>query len=60
MGEEKSRIEEMNSKQEIATAYSERILPYFSKIRVQADALEELLPDSQWPLPKYRELLFIK
>ncbi len=60
MGEEKARIEEMSSKQEIATAYSERILPYFSKIRVLADALEELLPDSQWPLPKYREMLFIK
>lgn len=29
-------------------------------VRTSADALELLVPDSEWPLPKYREMLFIK
>ena len=60
MDEEKDRIARMISSQEIATAYSERVLPYFDKIRQRADSLEEWLPDNRWPLPKYREMLFIK
>ena len=29
-------------------------------VRTSADTLELLVPDSEWPLPKYREMLFIK
>lgn len=29
-------------------------------VRSAADALETMVPDSEWPLPKYREMLFIK
>ena len=29
-------------------------------VRASADLLETLVPDSLWPLPKYREMLFIK
>jgi len=29
-------------------------------VRAAADKLETLVPDSMWPLPKYREMLFIK
>jgi glutamine synthetase len=29
-------------------------------VRVRADALETLVADEYWPLPKYREMLFIK
>ena len=60
MEEEKVRIEAMGSKQEIATAYAERIVPYLNKIREKSDSLEGILPDARWPLPKYREMLFIK
>ena len=34
--------------------------PYFQKIRYHVDKLEQLVDDSIWPLPKFRELLFIK
>ncbi len=30
------------------------------KVRVHADALETEVADEYWPLPKYREMLFIK
>ena len=29
-------------------------------VRSAADTLETLVPDTEWPLPKYREMLFIK
>ena len=43
-----------------ATFIAENITPYFDVIRKHADALESILPDDFWKLPKYRELLFIK
>ena len=30
------------------------------EVRVHADVLEAEIADDQWPLPKYREMLFIK
>jgi glutamine synthetase len=27
-------------------------------VRAASDALELVVPDDQWPLPKYREMLF--
>ena len=36
------------------------IRPLMDAVRVHADALEVELADEQWPLPKYREMLFIK
>jgi glutamine synthetase len=32
----------------------------FDKIRYQIDKLELIVDDGLWPLPKYRELLFIR
>ncbi len=37
----------------------EDILDKMSRIRVTVDVLEKLLPNDSWPLPKYREMLFI-
>jgi glutamine synthetase len=31
-----------------------------NEVRLHADALEAEIADEQWPLPKYREMLFIK
>jgi len=42
-----------------AKAYCERVLPIFDQIRTHADSLELMVDDELWPLPKYRELLFI-
>ena len=39
---------------------NDHVKPYFDAIREHADALEVLVDDSSWKLPKYRELLFIK
>lgn len=52
-----NRISETPDK---AQMYHKDILPYFEKIRYHVDKLELLVDDELWPLPKYRELLFIK
>lgn len=43
-----------------AIAYCDNVQPYFDKIRYHADKLEQMVDDSLWHLPKYRELLFLK
>ncbi len=43
-----------------AVAYRDEVLPCFADIRGHVDKLELLVDDNLWPLPKYRELLFIK
>jgi glutamine synthetase len=45
---------------ERAESYSANVLPYISKIRITVDKLEMLVDDELWPLPKYRELLFLR
>jgi glutamine synthetase len=30
------------------------------KLRTLADQLETMVDDSEWPLPKYREILFLQ
>jgi glutamine synthetase len=37
----------------------DRLIPAMNAVRARADRLETLVDDSLWPLPKYRELLFI-
>ena len=44
---------------ETALAYHYKVKPYFDIIRANADNLEMLVDDKSWPLPKYRELLFL-
>lgn len=39
--------------------YADKVKPYFELIRKQCDKLELLVEDDLWPLPKYRELLFV-
>ena len=43
-----------------AIAYHDTIAPYFDVIRRQIDKLELIVDDALWPLPKYRELLFVR
>jgi len=52
-----NRINDTVQKAEI---YNLEVLPFFEKIRYHVDKLELLVDDELWPLPKYRELLFIK
>jgi glutamine synthetase len=43
-----------------AIAYGDHIIPLMAELRTSADKLEGLVADDQWPLPKYREMLFVK
>lgn len=44
-----------------AIAYESQVkAPFFDAIRYRVDKLELLVDDSNWPLPKYREMLFIR
>jgi glutamine synthetase len=45
---------------EKAIAYSETVAPKLEEIRVYIDKLELMVDNQMWPLPKYRELLFIR
>ena len=38
----------------------DRVVPAMEAVRVAADALEKVVADDLWPLPSYREMLFIK
>lgn len=43
-----------------AIAYHDSVEPKLDMIRYEIDKLELIVDDSLWPLPKYRELLFIR
>ncbi|HYD22022.1 MAG TPA: glutamine synthetase III [Flavipsychrobacter sp.] len=43
-----------------AELYCHEVKAYFDNIRYHADKLELLVDDKTWPLPKYRELLFLR
>lgn len=45
---------------EKAIAYDEKVKSHFDTIRYNIDKLEQIVDDSVWPLPKFRELLFLK
>lgn len=60
MLEERKIANKLEGEVEQAKAYNEKVFPYFEKIRRHVDKLELLVDDELWPLPKYRELLFLK
>lgn len=43
-----------------AATYYDTVYPFMDKIRVIADKLEMVVDDELWPLPKYREMLFLR
>ena len=45
---------------ERAILYGSEVKDYFDKIRYEVDKLELLIDDEDWPLVKYREMLFVK
>ncbi len=59
MEAECDKILAMDSEREKAIAFQERVTQYLESIRMHVDALEMIVDDDMWPLPKYRELLFI-
>jgi glutamine synthetase len=45
--------------EKMAEAYQKGVIPYIESIRYHIDKLELIVDDEIWPLPKYRELLFV-
>ncbi|MBU2046787.1 MAG: glutamine synthetase type III, partial [Bacteroidetes bacterium] len=60
MVEERKKANVIEDIREKSIAYDEKVKSYFNSIRYHVDKLELLVDDDIWPLPKFRELLFIK
>ena len=43
-----------------AIAYHDTVVSLFEEIRYHIDKLEQVVDNEKWPLPKYRELLFVR
>ncbi len=50
----------LNGEREKAIAYHDNVVPSMDVIRYHIDKLELMVDNEMWPLPKYRELLFIR
>ena len=48
------------SPHEHAKAYRDQVVPLLVRVREHSDVLETMIDDSLWPLPKYREMLFVQ
>jgi glutamine synthetase len=59
MIEERKKANKLHG-QKAADAYCNNVKPFFEEIRYHCDKLELMIDDEQWPLTKYRELLFIR
>ncbi len=60
MTEARKAANTLGSSRDKAIAYCEQVKPFFEEIRYSVDKLELLVDDSEWELPKYRELLFLR
>jgi len=60
MDETRKELNLINEFPERAQKYSVRVKPFLEEIRDHIDKLELIVDDEMWPLPKYRELLFVR
>ena len=60
MTEARKVANEILDEREKALSYQNNVFPYFDVIRYHVDELEDCIDDYVWPMPKYRELLFIR
>jgi glutamine synthetase len=59
MVEARKVANKLEHEREKAIEYHDKVFPYFEIIRYHIDKLELIVDNQMWPLPKYRELLFI-
>ena len=52
------RLMKIGSREQ-AVEFHDKVIPVMEKIRAELDTLEMIIDDQMWPMPKYRELLFI-
>lgn len=60
MIEARKQANDTESMHKRADMYCNIVKPYFDTIRYASDKLELIIEDGLWPLPKYRELLFLR
>lgn len=61
MNKERGEINKIDETRDRAIAYCDRMkTKYFDNIREAVDKLELMLDDEDWPLLKYREMLFLR
>jgi len=61
MTESRKVCNNISDTREKAIAYCNKVKEaYFDKVRYHVDKLEQLVEDREWPLPKYRELVFLR
>jgi glutamine synthetase len=60
MVDERKKANAIDDIRQRAIDYDEKVKSFFQPIRYHVDKLEQLVDDTLWPLPKFRELLFIK
>jgi glutamine synthetase len=60
MVEERKKANVIDDAIEKAKAYDKNVFPFLAEIRYHIDKLELVVDNELWPLPKYRELLFVR
>lgn len=60
MVKERVKADSLADAHKQAAAYCDKVRPYFDAIRTHVDELELIIEDGLWPLPKYREMLFLR
>ena len=59
MNKERAHANHIDNQRERAITFHDRVVPLMEDVRSHVDDLEMVIDDQLWPLPKYRELLFI-
>jgi glutamine synthetase len=60
MTEARRKANALEDATEKTKAYCYDVVPLMQTIRLHADRLEYLIDDREWPLVKYRELMFVR
>lgn len=60
MVQARKKANRIENEREKAIAYHDNVAPCMDVIRYHIDKLELMVDNEMWPLPKYRELLFIR
>jgi len=60
MVDARRKANRITAEREKAIAYHDTVVPCMESIRYHIDKLELMVDNEIWPLPKYRELLFIR
>ncbi len=60
MTEERKKANTLDSAEKQAHAYCDKVKPFFDTMRYNVDKLEGIVDDATWPLPKYREMLYLR